>query len=77
MGITEIEQAILDLPDSDFLKLRNWFLELNHEKMIQDDDFCEEDFAESELEWNNYLEGKDHGKSLDTIELELFGGRIE
>ncbi|MBF2057189.1 MAG: hypothetical protein IGQ45_08170 [Cyanobacterium sp. T60_A2020_053] len=36
MSITEIEQAILDLPDSDFLKLRNWFLELDYKKISQE-----------------------------------------
>lgn len=41
------------------------------------DDFSEQDLAESESEWQNYVTGKDKGKSLQDIELELFGGEIE
>ena len=31
-SITEIQQAILSLPKSDYLRLRNWFNELDWEK---------------------------------------------
>lgn len=40
------------------------------------DDFSEQDLAESESEWQNYLNGNDKGKSLQEIELELFGEGI-
>lgn len=42
-----------------------------------DDDFTSEDLAESESEWQNYLKGSDQGQSLQSLELELFGGEIE
>ncbi|MGI0482743.1 hypothetical protein ACN4EE_18405 [Geminocystis sp. CENA526] len=42
-----------------------------------DDDFTSQDLDESESEWQNYLKGSDHGKSLQSLELELFGGEIE
>lgn len=42
-----------------------------------EDDFNNEDLAESESEWQNYLKGKDQGKSFQDIELELFGGEID
>lgn len=42
-----------------------------------DDDFTDEDLAESESEWQNYLKGSDQGKSLQSLELELFGGEVE
>ncbi|AUC62405.1 toxin-antitoxin system antidote component [Cyanobacterium sp. HL-69] len=42
-----------------------------------DDDFTDEDLAESESEWQNYLKGTDQGKSLQSLELELFGGEVE
>ncbi|WP_017295634.1 hypothetical protein [Geminocystis herdmanii] len=42
-----------------------------------DDDFTSEDLDESESEWQNYLKGSDQGKSLQSLELELFGGEIE
>ena len=42
-----------------------------------DDEFSEEELAESESEWQNYLRGKDTGKSVEEIELELFGGELE
>jgi len=41
-----------------------------------DDDFTDEDLAESESEWQNYLKGTDQGKSLQSLELELFGGEV-
>ena len=31
-SITEIQQAILSLPEADYLQLRNWFNELDWEK---------------------------------------------
>lgn len=40
------------------------------------EDFSEQDFAESESEWQNYLNGNDQGKSLQEIELELCGGEV-
>ncbi|MBL1209800.1 hypothetical protein [Geminocystis sp. GBBB08] len=42
-----------------------------------DDDFTSEDLDESESEWQNYLNGTDQGKSLQSLELELFGGEVE
>jgi len=42
-----------------------------------DDDFTDGDLAESESEWQNYLKGTDQGKSLQSLELELFGGEVE
>lgn len=42
-----------------------------------EDDFTDEDFAESESEWQNYFKGSDQGKSLQSLELELFGGEVE
>jgi hypothetical protein len=41
------------------------------------DQFSDEDLEESELEWQNYISGKDKGKSLEEIELELLGGELE
>ena len=31
-SVTEIQQAILSLPEADYLQLRNWFNELDWEK---------------------------------------------
>ena len=42
-----------------------------------DDDFTDGDLADSESEWQNYLKGTDQGKSLQSLELELFGGEVE
>lgn len=42
-----------------------------------DEDFTDEDLAESESEWQSYLTGSDQGKSLQNLELELFGGEVE
>jgi hypothetical protein len=39
-----------------------------------EDYFTEEDLDESESEWQEYVNGDDKGKSLQEIELELFGG---
>ena len=32
LSITDIQQAILSLPEADYLQLRNWFNELDWEK---------------------------------------------
>jgi len=42
-----------------------------------EDEFSEEELDESEQEWQNYLRGKDKGKSLEEIELKLLGCEIE
>ena len=42
-----------------------------------DDNFTDGDLADSESEWQNYLKGTDQGKSLQSLELELFGGEVE
>jgi hypothetical protein len=42
-----------------------------------DEDFTDEDLAESESEWQNYIKGSDQGKSLQNLELELLGGEVE
>jgi hypothetical protein len=42
-----------------------------------EDYFTEEDLDESESEWQEYVKGDNKGKSLQEIELELFGGEIE
>ena len=39
-------------------------------------EFSDQDLAESESEWQNYIEGNDSGKSIQEIELELFGEKI-
>jgi hypothetical protein len=39
-------------------------------------EFSDQDLANSELEWQNYIEGNDSGKSIQEIELELFGEKI-
>lgn len=39
-------------------------------------EFSEQDLADSESEWQNYIEGNDSGKSIQEIELELFGEKI-
>jgi hypothetical protein len=36
-------------------------------------EFSDQDLADSESEWQNYIEGNDSGKSIQEIELELFG----
>lgn len=36
-----------------------------------EDEFSQEELEESEQEWQNYLRGKDKGKSLEEIELEF------
>ena len=56
------------------------FQELKHrlyEVEEDEDDFSPEDLAESESEWQNYLNKRDLGKSLSEIELELLGEKIE
>jgi|688.fasta_scaffold05663_21 hypothetical protein len=60
------EQSLL------FEKLRQKF-----NTAFEIEDFSEQDLVESESEWQNYLNGNDKGKSLEEIELELFGGAIE
>ncbi len=42
-----------------------------------EEEFSEQDLAESESEWQNYLKEKDQGKPLQVLELELFGGEVE
>jgi esterase/lipase superfamily enzyme len=49
----------------------------NSDDLDLDEDFTDEDLAESESEWQNYLKGSDQGKSLQSLELELFGGEVE
>jgi hypothetical protein len=44
---------------------------------LLEDEFSQEELEESEQEWQNYISGKDKGKSLEEIELELFGGELE
>ncbi|MFM7437526.1 MAG: hypothetical protein ACKO2V_02835 [Snowella sp.] len=39
-------------------------------------EFFDQDLADSESEWQNYIEGNDSGKSIQEIELELFGEKI-
>jgi hypothetical protein len=39
-------------------------------------EFSDQDLADSESEWQNYIEGNDSGKSIQEIELELFGEKI-
>jgi hypothetical protein len=42
-----------------------------------EDEFSQEELDESEQEWQNYLQGRDKGESLEEIELKLLGGKIE
>jgi hypothetical protein len=60
------EQSLL------FEKLRQKF-----NTALEIEDFSEQDLVESESEWENYLNGNDKGKSIQEIELDLFGGVIE
>jgi len=56
------------------------FRELKHrlyDLQDEEDDFSDEELAESESEWQNYIQGDDPGKSLHVLELELFGGEVE
>jgi hypothetical protein len=46
----------------------NFSLEIN--------EFSDQDLADSESEWQNYIEGNDSGKSIQEIELELFGEKV-
>ena len=39
-------------------------------------EFSDQDLADSDSEWQNYIEGNDSGKSIQEIELELFGEKI-
>jgi hypothetical protein len=39
-------------------------------------EFSDQDLADSESEWQNYIEGNDSGKSIQEIELELFGEKV-
>jgi hypothetical protein len=39
-------------------------------------EFSAQDLADSESEWQNYIEGNDSEKSIQEIELELFGEKI-
>ena len=39
-------------------------------------EFSDQYLADSESEWQNYIEGNDSGKSIQEIELELFGEKI-
>ena len=39
-------------------------------------EFSDQDLADSQSEWQNYIEGNDSGKSIQEIELELFGEKI-
>jgi hypothetical protein len=60
------EQSLL------FEKLRQKF-----NTAFEIEDFSEQDLVESESEWQNYLNGNGKGKSLEEIELELFGVAIK
>jgi hypothetical protein len=39
-------------------------------------EFSAQALVDSESEWQNYIEGNDSGKSIQEIELELFGEKI-
>ena len=39
-------------------------------------EFSDQDLADSESEWQSYIEDNDSGKSIQEIELELFGEKI-
>jgi hypothetical protein len=44
--------------------------------LLDINEFTAQDLADSESEWQNYIEGNDSGKSIQEIELELFGEKI-
>lgn len=74
---SEILSQIQNLSRSEQTRL---FEELKHrlyDSQDEEDDFSDEDLAESESEWQNYVRGDDPGKSVDALELELFGGELE
>ena len=62
--ITEIQQAILALPESDYLQLRQWFSELDWKKW---DERIEADSEEGKLDFlvAQALEANSEGTLLD------------
>ena len=40
---------------------------------LEINEFSDQDLADSESEWQNYIEGNDSGKSIQELELELCG----
>lgn len=60
-----------------FSEQNRLFQELKKRLENLEDDFTDEDLDESESEWQNYVQGNNLGKSLQDIELELFGGEVE
>ena len=63
-SVTEIQQAILSLPESDYLQLRNWFNELDWEKW---DRQIETDSENGKLDFliAEAFEAKEKGKLKD------------
>ena len=59
-GISEIQQAILALPEGDYLELRQWFGELDWEKWDRE---IEEDSEAGRLDFmvEEALEAKENG----------------
>ena len=63
-SVTEIQQAILSLPESDYFQLRNWFNELDWEKWEQQ---IETDSESGKLDFliAEAFEAKEKGKLKD------------
>ena len=63
-NVTEIQQAILSLPEADYLQLRNWFNELDWEKW---DRQIETDSENGKLDFliAEAFEAKEKGKLKD------------
>lgn len=76
----EVVTQVYRLPKAEQLRL------LEELKVIVDESIKVDEEAElistaelnlSETSWQDYLRGHDHGKSLQKVELELFGGELD
>lgn len=73
----EILNQIQNLSRNEQNLLFEDFKKLLRDSQDIENDFSDEDLAESDSEWQNYAQGNDQGISLQELELELFGGKVE
>ncbi len=74
----EVLTQVKNLTITDQLRLLNDLKSMVEQGIKVDDEIISiEDIYESEAALQDYLAGRDSGKSLEEIELELFGGKLD
>lgn len=76
----EVLNQVQSLPPKDQMRLLDELKKIvYHPVEVEGDDevISPEEIAESEAALQDYLAGRDHGKSLLEIELELFGRKLD